>query len=279
MHREHNYGEDKPPIKLSNDTIDNEPTLESGHTDLSTPDIADCISAATNKASNYDDSRALGCSLGDEKTASLKHGDAHEQAYSQDISKESNTTDTLESESKTPSEQPSSDIEKHTTAHPICSNDLPAINDGALSRTQSTVPNEANGEDDTYPEGGLRAYSVVLGSFCGMTASFGILNSVGTFQAYLSTNQLKNETPPAIGWIFSLYAFLTFFCGVQIGPIFDAKGPRWLVFPGSVCIFAGLMGVAESTSMRTILQISTTSALTMPQNYGTSSSRTPSYAA
>lgn len=33
----------------------------------------------------------------------------------------------------------------------------------------------------TYPEGGLRAYLVVLGSFSGMIASFGLMNTVGTF--------------------------------------------------------------------------------------------------
>ena len=115
------------------------------------------------------------------------------------------------------------------------------------------TPNGKTGPQDqedgyAYPEGGLRAWLVVLGSFSGMTASFGNLNSAGTFQAYLSTHQLADVSPSAVGWIFSLYAFLTFFCGVQIGPVFDAYGPRWLVFVGSVCLFGGMMLVAESTS-------------------------------
>lgn len=118
---------------------------------------------------------------------------------------------------------------------------------------QPTIPKKArpHDEDDgnTYPEGGLRAWLVVLGSFSGMVASFGNLNSTGTFQAYLSTHQLVHESPSAIGWIFSIYAFFTFFCGVQIGPVFDAYGPRWLVFAGSVLLFGGMMGVAESTKL------------------------------
>lgn len=119
--------------------------------------------------------------------------------------------------------------------------------------TDVPIPGEKTGPQDqadghTFPEGGLRAWLVVLGSFSGMTASFGILNSAGTFQAYLSTHQLVHESPSAVGWIFSLYAFLTFFCGVQIGPVFDARGPRWLVFAGTVCLVGGMMGVAESTS-------------------------------
>ena len=48
--------------------------------------------------------------------------------------------------------------------------------------------------EGTYPEGGLRAYSVVFGSFSGMVASFGLMNTVGTFQAYLSTRMSSNPS-------------------------------------------------------------------------------------
>ena len=121
----------------------------------------------------------------------------------------------------------------------------PAPTDGPIPSEKIEPQDEA----DPYPEGGLRAWLVVLGSFSGMTASFGILNSAGTFQAYLSSNQLAHEPPSAVGWIFSLNVFLTFFCGVQIGPVFDAYGPRWLVFAGTVCLAGGMMGVAESTEL------------------------------
>ena len=136
---------------------------------------------------------------------------------------------------------------------------LEVLNRVPLIAPEAPIPSEKTGQQDEagpqdeadgdkYPEGGLRAWLVVFGAFSGMTASFGNLNSTGTFQAYVSTHQLAHESPGAIGWIFSLYAFLTFFCGVQIGPIFDAYGPRWLVFAGTVCLFGGMMGVAESTS-------------------------------
>ena len=130
---------------------------------------------------------------------------------------------------------------------------LDIFNRPPLMPTELPISSEKTGSQDqddghNYPEGGLRAWLVVLGAFSGMTASFGNLNSTGTFQAYVSTHQLAHESPSAIGWIFSLYAFLTFFCGVQIGPVFDAYGPRWLVFAGTVCLFGGMMGVAESTS-------------------------------
>ncbi|KAI4216488.1 MAG: hypothetical protein LQ351_000977 [Letrouitia transgressa] len=101
----------------------------------------------------------------------------------------------------------------------------------------------------TYPEGGLRAWLVVLGSFCGMLASFGLMNSIGSFQTYISTHQLSHLSPGTVGWIFSIYVFLAFGCGLQIGPIFDAKGPRWLVISGTICLVVGMIGVSESTSM------------------------------
>ena len=107
---------------------------------------------------------------------------------------------------------------------------------------------------NTYPEGGLRAWLVVYGAFSGMTAGFGLMNTVGTFQAYLSTHQLASESPSTIGWIFSLYTFLAFFCGIQIGPFFDAKGPRLLVIAGTVCLIGGTFGVAESTRMSSYLR-------------------------
>ncbi|KAL9094073.1 MAG: hypothetical protein Q9165_003743 [Trypethelium subeluteriae] len=93
----------------------------------------------------------------------------------------------------------------------------------------------------TYPEGGLAAWLVVLGSFMGTFASFGMMNTIGTFQAYISTHQLAHYRADQIAWIFSTYAFLSFFCGVQIGPIFDAKGPRLLVLAGSALIVASML--------------------------------------
>ncbi|CUS10389.1 unnamed protein product [Tuber aestivum] len=93
----------------------------------------------------------------------------------------------------------------------------------------------------TYPEGGRKAWSVVLGSFCGMVASFGIMNTIGTFQAHLSHNQLKEYDPGYIGWIFGMYAFISFFGGILIGPIFDCYGPKWLLVGGTVSTVAGLM--------------------------------------
>ncbi|MCJ1436807.1 hypothetical protein MMC27_006189 [Xylographa pallens] len=131
------------------------------------------------------------------------------------------------------------DVEKEGQQSPASSTHPP--------KGTSGQPLEPEAEEVTYPEGGLHAWLVVFGSFCAMLAAFGLSNAIGTYQAYLSTHQLADYDESTIGWIFSIHVFLAFFCGVQIGPVFDAKGPRWLILAGSVCLIAAVMGLAEAT--------------------------------
>ncbi|KAJ9618804.1 hypothetical protein H2204_012936 [Knufia peltigerae] len=120
---------------------------------------------------------------------------------------------------------------------------------GSYTSTLREVPsNLANasrqttdGYGNTYPEGGREAWLCVFGSFCGLVASLGMINTIGIYQAYLSTHQLKDYSESTVGWIFGIYAFLSFFFGIQIGPIFDAKGPRYLILSGSVLLTAAML--------------------------------------
>ncbi|KAJ8060631.1 hypothetical protein OCU04_010939 [Sclerotinia nivalis] len=96
-------------------------------------------------------------------------------------------------------------------------------------------------EKDDFPEGGLKGWSVVVGSFCGSFSVFGILNCSGILLEYFSTHQLKEYDSGQIGWIFGVSLFLTFFCGAPIGPIFDAYGPRALIFSGSILLVLSMM--------------------------------------
>ncbi|RDL39946.1 MFS general substrate transporter [Venustampulla echinocandica] len=98
------------------------------------------------------------------------------------------------------------------------------------------------GQDDKndFPEGGLKSWSVVVGAFCGLFSVFGIINSTAVLLQYMQENQLKDYSPSEIGWIFGLSLFLTFFCGAPIGPIFDAYGPKLLIFCGSILLIASM---------------------------------------
>ena len=72
-------------------------------------------------------------------------------------------------------------------------------------------------------------------------------NIVGVFQTYLSNNQLKDYSESTVGWIFSFYVFLAFFGGLQIGPVFDAKGPFWLIFSGGILLVAATLLIGLCT--------------------------------
>ncbi|KAI5286038.1 hypothetical protein KEM54_000113, partial [Ascosphaera aggregata] len=102
-------------------------------------------------------------------------------------------------------------------------------------------------EGNYYPEGGMEAYSVVFGAFFAMFGSLGVVNSTGIFQAYLLQNQLSDHSEGEVGWIFGVYAFLMFFSSLQIGPIFDAKGPRELLYAGTILTVVGLLVLSWCT--------------------------------
>ena len=73
------------------------------------------------------------------------------------------------------------------------------------------------------------------------------MNTIGIYQAYISTHQLSEYSESSIGWIFSLYVFLSFGCGIQIGPVFDRHGPRLLVFVGSILLVLSCFLMSECT--------------------------------
>ena len=79
------------------------------------------------------------------------------------------------------------------------------------NQTPESDVSTVNGEDDKddFPEGGLKGWSVVVGSFCGLFSVFGIINSTAILLDYLQQNQLKEYSPSSLGWIFGTALFLT----------------------------------------------------------------------
>lgn len=94
---------------------------------------------------------------------------------------------------------------------------------------------------EAYPEGGFKAYTVILGAWLALFPASGLLNSSGVLQAYLSQNQLANYSESDVGWIFSTYAFLFFFGGLQVGPVFDKYGLGALLPLGAVSVVISLV--------------------------------------
>ena len=114
-------------------------------------------------------------------------------------------------------------------------------NRSSNSTSLGTLRKPDNEYDDSFPEGGTRAWLSVLGSLCGMMCCFGLMNTIGTFQTYIVHNQLRSYSTSDVGWIFGLYLFLAYFSGIQTGPIFDAQGPKALMIAGSTCLVVSML--------------------------------------
>ncbi|KAH7310682.1 major facilitator superfamily transporter monocarboxylate [Stachybotrys elegans] len=77
-------------------------------------------------------------------------------------------------------------------------------------------------------ETSFEAWIAVVGSFLFLFPSFGFMQTIGTIQAYLEMNQLSAYSSRDIGWITGVFTALATLLGIQIGPLFDAYGPRVL---------------------------------------------------
>jgi MFS family permease len=127
------------------------------------------------------------------------------------------------------------------------------------SHTKSRSGRGQNGEDeepgipivdaeDDFPEGGLRAWLVVASAWLLLFPSFGLMVSIGTLQDYWSQHQLSHMTARDIGWIPSVFVYLSLALGLWVGPLFDRYGPRWIAFSGSVGLLLMVFLLAECTT-------------------------------
>jgi MFS family permease len=103
--------------------------------------------------------------------------------------------------------------------------------------------------DDDFPEGGLRAWSVVVASFLMMFPTYGFLVAIGTFQDYWLQHQLSSYTASEVGWIPGVLVFVTLVLGIWVGPLFDRYGPRWIALVGSVGYVAMWLLLAECKTL------------------------------
>ncbi|OQE08940.1 hypothetical protein PENVUL_c008G10016 [Penicillium vulpinum] len=102
------------------------------------------------------------------------------------------------------------------------------------------VEDEEN-HDNGPPDGGFKAWAVVAGGLINYCATFGLLNSFGTFQTYYQNDLLKGTSPSAISWIGSIQLFLLFIAGLAMGPAFDKFGARRMTVPGMILYVLSLM--------------------------------------
>jgi MFS family permease len=117
---------------------------------------------------------------------------------------------------------------------------------------QSLEIEEANevpvDHEDNFPEGGLRAWLVVLSAWLILFPSFGFMVSVGTLQDYWHQNQLSHMTSRDVGWIPSVFVYLCLAGGIAVGPLFDMYGPKWIMLFGSSAYVVMMFFLAECTT-------------------------------
>ncbi|QLG73712.1 hypothetical protein HG535_0F02230 [Zygotorulaspora mrakii] len=112
-------------------------------------------------------------------------------------------------------------------------------------------------KDKEFPDGGMQAWLAVLGSFVGLIPVFGLMNSIGAIESYISKNQLANVAPSTISWIFSLYLSISFFSCILAGGYFDRNGSRMPLCIGTIAYVGGVMALANcSTVWQFILSFS-----------------------
>lgn len=94
---------------------------------------------------------------------------------------------------------------------------------------------------DDFPEGGLQAWTLVLGT-AGLTfCTFGYLNAFGVLNDYYATHQLRNESPSNIAWIGSIQAFLQFLGSLAGGPLFDRYGAKVIYLPAFLYVVSFML--------------------------------------
>ena len=69
--------------------------------------------------------------------------------------------------------------------------------------------------------------------------------SIGTLQDYWQFHQLSNYSSQNIGWIPSVFVYLSLSLGICFGPLFDRYGPRWILFGSSLAYIAMIFLLAE----------------------------------
>ncbi|KAF1974734.1 MFS general substrate transporter [Bimuria novae-zelandiae CBS 107.79] len=135
------------------------------------------------------------------------------------------------------------DKNNHATEVPV-REPTPPRPGGVGGVVDEEIAEEADSEDD-FPEGGLRAWLVVLGAWLMLLPSFGFMVAIGTLQDYWHQHQLSDYAARDVGWIPSVFVYLTLGLGLWVGPLFDRYGPRWIALVGSTGYIVMIFLLAE----------------------------------
>ena len=125
--------------------------------------------------------------------------------------------------------------EKQADANPV---DNAAPNAVTRTNTKVSINNVA-----AIPNGGLLAWTQVLGAWILFFDTWGIVNTFGAYQTYYlePTSLLHTSSSSDLAWVGAVQAFLLMLVGALTGPIYDAGYFRELLWTGSFLIVLGQM--------------------------------------
>ncbi|KAH6653061.1 major facilitator superfamily transporter [Truncatella angustata] len=98
-----------------------------------------------------------------------------------------------------------------------------------------------------FPDGGLDAWLTVLGGFCALFCTFGLVNCVGVFLSYYVQGPLSHYGESSVSWITSMQIFIQTGTTAIWGRVFDNYGPRYLLLGGTIVYVFGLMMTSLSS--------------------------------
>ncbi|KAF8906687.1 major facilitator superfamily domain-containing protein [Mucidula mucida] len=110
-----------------------------------------------------------------------------------------------------------------------------------VSRRDEVYDLHEKGDADVHPDGGLRAWLVVIG----VRPQFGLVNSWGVFQSYYQTTVLQTRSPSDIAWIGSIQYSLMFLPCLVWGRLFDLGYYKSVVLVCYIMLVISAFLVAE----------------------------------
>jgi MFS family permease len=90
------------------------------------------------------------------------------------------------------------------------------------------------------PDGGVRAWLQVMGSFLVFGNLWGITFAFGSFQSYYELTYLTSNSASTISWIGTISTFLLILGGIASGPLFDHGYFRSMLIVGACVETLGL---------------------------------------
>lgn len=137
---------------------------------------------------------------------------------------------------------------KHVTSAPNTVKDVGRCSEEksnkASSTTLSSQPSTSHADvksSPSPPNGGLRAWLVVLGVFFMFVETWGISSSYGAWQQFYQDVLLPDQAPSNLAWIGSIQSFLLVITGLVAGPLFDMGYFRILLVVGHLLMVFSLM--------------------------------------